>query len=737
MVCSLDHISNEGERILFSKLDEYLDSTYIVYHNREISGLEFDYCVLIPNVGLCIIEVKGWHENTVQEVQANSQIKIRTETGSELCNPRTQARAYRFATLNYLQSRLGKNLLVFQMLCYPFLTDDFYQSKQMDINCSADLAFTMDDLETRDAFIHKFDSATSLFSEWNVYPFNPDTCQQVRSLFEPGYSPNKTPKSQPHEPIPAESSTVIQSPIEHHYSLVFSLRRSNPDWEQIIEEVSALYASGCKIVAFFDDEELHRYALKKLDEILERRFLTVGKKGELSLGLHKALDISSPTRIFNWTSYAIPTEHVLFNGHEMHIIDGLVTQDDMERLQVLNDQGLFNLGQFQVEHTGYNSNILVKAGAGTGKTTVMISRIAYLCHMNSFTAKDLQNHVTMITFTNDAARNMSHRLKAYFINAYLLTGFATFLEMSSSIDHMKISTIHMLAKKLISSEGTLLGYGQDVAITSSTFQRKKMITNLVEKIVRIKGVSDKGYIDRLGQPIYAVKDCILDFIQRLENKSIEVGGMSIENFGCCSEHPELHELIVTAAIETENELSRLLRKNNQIHLNSMMQEFMNLVSRFPERIQTDQMNRPSYLFIDEFQDTDDIQIEVLQRYARIRNCRLFVVGDVKQCIYRFRGAEVKAFDQLDPDVNGLPWSSHVLTMNYRTDSELLGEFQNMFEKWGNTTEEYLTYKREEDALINPLTSNGNLPRELYFRSDRISDNTVRPEKLYEVVIHKR
>ena len=53
-----------------------------------------------------------------------------------------------------------------------------------------------------------------------------------------------------------------------------------------------------------------------------------------------------------------------------------------------------------------------------------------------------------------------------------------------------------------------------------------------------------------------------------------------------------------------------------------------------------------YLFIDEYQDTDDVQIELMKNFQDILGFNFLVVGDIKQCIYRFRGAEDKAFDIL-------------------------------------------------------------------------------------------
>ena len=75
-------------------------------------------------------------------------------------------------------------------------------------------------------------------------------------------------------------------------------------------------------------------------------------------------------------------------------------------------------------------------------------------------------------------------------------------------------------------------------------------------------------------------------------------------------------------------------------------------------------------------------------------CRLFVVGDLKQSIYRFRGAKLSAFTQLME--NSLyDWNTYHLTINYRTDYRLLDKFDAVFSHMGD--QQYLPYK-EDDRL---------------------------------------
>ena len=98
-----------------------------------------------------------------------------------------------------------------------------------------------------------------------------------------------------------------------------------------------------------------------------------------------------------------------------------------------------------------------------------------------------------------------------------------------------------------------------------------------------------------------------------------------------------------------------------------------------------------FMFVDEFQDTDDSQIESLLRIAQILDYKLFLVGDIKQCIYRFRGAEEKAFDQLGISENPDKWLEFSLRRNYRTDKYLLDIFNRSFTKWGKLDGELLAY----------------------------------------------
>lgn len=161
----------------------------------------------------------------------------------------------------------------------------------------------------------------------------------------------------------------------------------------------------------------------------------------------------------------------------------------------------------------------------------------------------------------------------------------------------------------------------------------------------------------------------------------------------------------------EREYFEELLENNKIHLSSMMSvlnRFINSpdgASRLRE-LKKDK-HAQQFMFVDEFQDTDDSQIESLLRIAQVLDYKLFLVGDIKQCIYRFRGARKKAFDQLGIAENPDKWLEFSLQRNYRTDKYLLDIFDRSFTKWGELDEELLTYDARKDRLIGTRDYNGN------------------------------
>ena len=119
-------------------------------------------------------------------------------------------------------------------------------------------------------------------------------------------------------------------------------------------------------------------------------------------------------------------------------------------------------------------------------------------------------------------------------------------------------------------------------------------------------------------------------------------------------------------------------------------------------------NNYRYMFCDEFQDSDNVQIQTIAILNRIYNGNLFVVGDIKQSIYRFRGATDSAFLKLRYLFNEAESDKLVirsLTKNYRTSAAVLGEMDSIFEAWGQKELGLLTYD-DSDKLYPMETDPG-------------------------------
>ena len=267
---------------------------------------------------------------------------------------------------------------------------------------------------------------------------------------------------------------------------------------------------------------------------------------------------------------------------------------------------------------------------------------------------------------------------------------------------------------MIAQLGTSFGYGIDLGITSSEFYRRKKISDLLDAYIHQKEIEyGKNYTDRLGMPVYAIRDNILDFIGKLHNKSVNIVAIEPQDFGTPLDneaHGELHELLASVIPSIEQEYFEELLENNKIHLSSMMSVLNRFISDPSSESRLRELkkdkNIQQFLFVDEFQDTDDSQIESLLRIAQVLDYNLFLVGDIKQCIYRFRGAKEKAFDQLGVDKNPEKWLEFSLRRNYRTDKHLLDIFDRSFSCWGKMDDELLTYDTAKDKLIGTLDYNG-------------------------------
>ena len=380
----------------------------------------------------------------------------------------------------------------------------------------------------------------------------------------------------------------------------------------------------------------------------------------------------------------------------MIVVEGQYTEQQETVLEGVANSTNWNFDQFKVEHAKGNKNILVQAGAGTGKTYSMVSRIAYLCLSRSHFVNNLVDEIAMVTFTNEAADNMKVRLKRYFMNCYILTKNKKVLHEIEAVDLMQISTIHKFAKAVLQSTAMEYGLGAEFAISSSEYAKEQVYEKYLNTFLVRKQKEEANFAQQLRMPVHKFRKLLMHFSQQLYNKSYGIKELKAENLGTFEEWPFFNEVIMEVMIPAEKEYEEQIFSKNKIDLKESMLLLNDAVNgAFREKCGL----RYKYLFIDEFQDTDDVQIDSFLKLQNVlKNVKLFVVGDLKQSIYRFRGATINAFDLIRTDES--QWEEFSLTINYRTDKRLLDKFDGIFSKMGSRG--YLPFLQGRDSLSSSI-----------------------------------
>lgn len=557
--------NNYGEQIFINKASEYLDDTNIIYWNRQLFGKEFDVCILMPEKGILVVELKGWREENILRIENNDSVIIQTNDGEVSASPQKQARGYRFSIERHIRQNIGKFPLVYQMVCLPQVSKAFFKSHRLDVVMEEKFTILKEDLKDNTSFFNKLDQALREVCNWNRDPFDRRTMLEVRNLFETDINVDEDGESE----IEKE---LASSYHRHDYSRFYYFNEFDQMSGNTINDMVAQYLHGCKLYCVFSKKAQMLVVIKALDTALTQRGLVRNRDnieiafdeqkshtplaesvGDMFMGFHCSMSVLSAPFDKNTTSFAIP--------------NGSYSSAQKRILKKLSEQSQFNFEQYQVEHATPEKNIVIRAGAGTGKTYTMISRIGFICYTQNVPLQKMADRIVMITFTNEAADQMEEKLKAYFKNCYLVTSKPDYLQMISQIDHMQISTIHSYAKNLIAQMGTSFGYGIDLSITSSEFYRRKKISDLLDAYIYQKEMEQgKNYTDKLGMPVYAIRDSILDFIGKLHNKSVDIGAIEPQDFGTLlnnESHGELHELLASVIPAVEREYFEELIEDNK------------------------------------------------------------------------------------------------------------------------------------------------------------------------------
>lgn len=393
------------------------------------------------------------------------------------------------------------------------------------------------------------------------------------------------------------------------------------------------------------------------------------------------------------------------------IVDGDVSGDDSELFERMmaraEEAGGLNTLQYKVVHAPANEDVLVTAGAGTGKTETMAERLIFLLSTAwDPETRDIQlREVALVTFTREAAREMRQRIARSIMVRQRLCPLCIHPTPAwlSQLGQAQISTIHMFAKRIIQSFGAPLGIGPGFSVSQQSMGFRRLVDrSLSGKLPELfeKYKQNTPAMHLWQKHIEAVWNA-------LENNGvglISLGGVKkrieiVWQTGLPSSPLERDARAISCEVieEIAPEIGKGCLREQTLRTGQLVPTALEALKR--SEAQTSAPYKLRYLFVDEFQDTDLQQMELLLEIRRRLRANLFVVGDSKQGIYRFRGASGDAFQQLARVVRDRGEESFLvfgLTRNFRTQPKLLDSLHPIFAAWGER--ELLPYESRDRLL---------------------------------------
>lgn len=263
---------------------------------------------------------------------------------------------------------------------------------------------------------------------------------------------------------------------------------------------------------------------------------------------------------------------------------------------------------------------LVIAGAGSGKTKVLTTRIAYLIDSG---ISDF--HILAITFTNKAAREMRERLNVLVPD-----------------NHVFVGTFHSFGLKILRENIETLGMSKNFTILDSDD-----VLSLIKRIMKDFDIDTKEVSP------YLVRSKISFIKNELLTES------DLDKF--------FNTVVEKKIVEIYHEYEKVLRRNNSVDFDDLLVLPVELFKNHKEILEKYQEHFP-YILIDEYQDTNEVQYK-LSRMLAEKDKNIFVVGDPSQSIYGFRGANFRNILDFEKNFKGCKVVK--LEQNYRSTKNIL------------------------------------------------------------------
>ncbi len=320
---------------------------------------------------------------------------------------------------------------------------------------------------------------------------------------------------------------------------------------------------------------------------------------------------------------------------------------------MINSDYLKNLNTAQKEAVLYlEGPLLIVAGAGSGKTKVLTSRIAHIIKEK----KAFPNQILSVTFTNKAAKEMQSRVSK------MLGSAATGLSW--------LGTFHSICAKILRKHAAAANLNSNFTIIDTDDQIR-----LIKNICKSENIDIKQLAPRF----------ILAIIDRWKNKGYYPSEVIVNN-------KDVYEKTILPLYKI---YQQKLIDLNSCDFGDLILHTVKILENYPDIRQIYSTNF-KYILVDEYQDTNFIQSKWLNLLSE-KTKNLCCVGDDDQSIYSWRGAEIKNFLEFDQVYENTKVIR--LEQNYRSSQNILSVASNLISNNQNRVGKTLTTTMEEGDLV--------------------------------------
>lgn len=273
--------------------------------------------------------------------------------------------------------------------------------------------------------------------------------------------------------------------------------------------------------------------------------------------------------------------------------------------------------------------LMIVAGAGSGKTKVLTTRIAHLIDkgVDSF-------NILALTFTNKAAAEMKARIEG--------------LLQSKEARNLYIGTFHSVFARILRTEGTRLGYPSNFTIYDTDDSR-----SVLKAVTKELGLDEKHYKpSTVHNRISQAKNALVGPVEYQQDYYIQQEDQR-------ANRPAIGKIYQAYSERCFN--------NGAMDFDDLLFKMHELLRDFPD-MRHKYQHKFKFILIDEFQDTNPVQYEIAKLLAAVHE-NICVVGDDAQSIYSFRGATIENILQFQKDYDDVKLVK--LEQNYRSSKSII------------------------------------------------------------------